>query len=56
MAGRGTHAWDFGSAADLPVLDFLLLCVQCMKTNSSTHDLCTFLYLNYAAIKSLPKR
>lgn len=44
-----------GSAADLPILDFLLLCVQCMKSNSSTHDLCTFLYLNYAAIKFTQK-
>lgn len=29
--------------------------VQCVKSNSYTHDLCTFLYVNYTSIKSLPK-
>lgn len=31
------------------------VCVQCVKSNSYTHDLCTFLYVNYTSIKSLPK-
>lgn len=44
------HARDFCSAGDSPILDFLANfceCVQCAKSNSCTHDLWTFLYVNY---------
>lgn len=44
------HARDFCSAGDSPILDFLANfceCVQCAKSNSCTHDLWTFLYINY---------
>ena len=46
-------------ALALVIFQFLIssdcVCVQCVKSNSYTHDLCTFLYVNYTSIKSLPK-
>lgn len=52
---EGMHAWGFYSAGDFPRLAFLLFCARmcCVcESNSCTHDLCTFLYVN---IYSLPK-
>lgn len=45
---EGMHAWEFCSAGDSPILDFLLvlMCVWCAKV-TAVHDLCILLYVNY---------